>query len=290
MKLVFSLCILFCSFTLLAQEKQPEEKSENRTVLTVQTVDGETFRGYFVSQNKDFLEIETFSVGVIKIATNRIQKISYSDGKVKTDYYSDEESAKRENINAARYFLGTSAFNYKKGDLYYRNNISSVQYGFSDNFSAGIGTSVIALLGGGGNIYSNLHYTAKINDNIRWKAGVDGIVLIFFGGDAESLFIANTGFTFGKDDLNVTASVLSGLTSASGFSTPGISIAGTARIGNKFALVSENYILPGTISLVSYGIRYIGNKSSFDFGLVNSPEFFSDVFVGIPVVSFLVKL
>lgn len=73
-------------------------------------------------------------------------------------------------------------------------------------------------------------------------------------------------------------------------STPALMFGGTARMSRRTALVTENYYVSGTTDsgvLLSYGIRFFGEKLSVDFAFLNSAT--DGVFPGLPFISFSVK-
>jgi hypothetical protein len=65
-------------------------------------------------------------------------------------------------------------------------------------------------------------------------------------------------------------------------------IGGEKRIARRFSLVSENWILPGVNHpIVFYGMRFFGDRLSFDLAFINSLG--NGVpFPGIPYVDFVV--
>jgi len=120
-----------------------------------------------------------------------------------------------------RYFFAPSAYNLRKGELYYNTVyflLHDIQYGISDNFSIGMGTSVIGI---------PIYLTPKVSFPIGEKSA-------FAVGD---MFIMGT---YGTDALG---NLLYG-----SFSTGGIQ--GNASLGLGYLLTNESDITAQTSSVV----------------------------------------
>lgn len=244
-KLYFLFILLF--FTSLISNAQIEDpkieetSNKSKAKIVVHTKTGEIYKGYFISQNKDFLEIETESVGILKIPTQRIKTISTLDDNQENDSEAEE---RLKQVNAVRYMVGTSAFNYEKGGDYLRNNPMTYHRGVTDNFSIGVGTSLWALVLRVPIIYVNPQFTTQLGRNVRYKIGLDAFAgTSFEEGGAAAAFI-NTGITIGEPDLNITGTVYWGALSDFERLDPFYSLAGMARISKKLMIVSEGFYVP----------------------------------------------
>ena len=62
-----------------------------------------------------------------------------------------------------------------------------------------------------------------------------------------------------------------------------------AEAGNERLFITENYVIPNddVNALISYGLRFFGEKLSVDLAFWNSPQ--DMLFPGIPYVAFSVK-
>ena len=69
---------------------------------------------------------------------------------------------------------------------------------------------------------------------------------------------------------------------------PVFMIGGEKRLSSRIALVTENWIVPGTNPLVSGGLRFFGRKMSVDFGLINMLGK-DAVSPGVPYIDFVFK-
>jgi len=292
---------LFCIFLFLvapfskAQIEDPkieETQNNSRARVVVYTKTGEIYKGFFISQNKDFLEIETESVGIIQIPTQRIKSIeSLEDGK----QVENPKNESLEQINPVRYMVGTSAFNYEKGVNYIRNNPTTFHRGITDNFSIGIGTSLWALVLRVPIIYINPQFTTQLGKNIHYKFGLDAFAgTSFEAGEGAAAAIVNTGFTIGEPDLNLTGTVYLGAISDVQRLNPFYSLAGMARISKKLVVLSEGFYIPtefdGNLSFVFYGGRYITQTASYDLGFLYNQEIAEFIPFGVPFIAITVKL
>jgi len=295
LSLIFFLLFLM-KLVVFAQIEDPQiertlEKDKTRIKIYLKT--GEIYKGYFISQNKDFLEIKTESAGTLKIPTQRIKNIESlddDDGQIV-----GEEKERLQQINPVRYMLGTSAFNYEKGVNYLRNNPMTFHRGITDNFSIGVGSSLWALVLRVPLIYVNPQFTQKIGKNVRYKIGLDAFAAasLEVGGGASAA-ILNTGLTIGDPDLNLTGTVYLGAISDIEISRPFYSLAGMARISKKLMVISEGFYIPtefeGNISFFFYGGRYITESANYDLGFFLNEEIAEIVPFGIPFFAVTVKL
>ena len=290
---VLFLILFVTSLIARAQSENPlNEKAqrESSAGIVVYTKTGEVYKGLFISQNKDFLIIETKTLGTVKIPTQRIKKIE--SGGDDSQFEIEKESL--EQINAVRYMVGTSAFNYEKGGNYLRNNPMTYHRGISENFSFGVGSSLWALVLGIPTIYINPHYTTQLRKNIHFKLGLDAFAGTSFEAGGAAAAILNTGITVGEPDLNLTGSVYYGAISEVQGLNPFYSLAGMARISKKLMVLSEGFFIPtefdGNLSFVFYGGRYLTETASYDLGFLYNQEIAEFIPIGIPFLAITIKL
>jgi len=102
---------------------------------------------------------------------------------------------------------------------------------------------------------------------------------LFLGGmtGEGSATLAYSALTFGEAESNFTCGLGYGLTDGEFSDYPVIMLAGTHRISNYIALLSENYIFPNdennTFFLGVQGIRILSRDNAFDIGVIISSEF-----------------
>ncbi len=297
--ILFSCLIFICAAQ--AQETEKELTAEAKTVIVVYTKTGEVIRGYLISQDANYLKLESLNFGNIVIATNQINKIVMADS---NEAMADNKAEREQPIktpsgmlyrNEQNYLLGASAFNLKEGEATLQNNILTYQYGFADNFSMGFGTSLFALLGGAGILYINPKFTYRINEHLAIKVGADALVGITIDSDVSSAAIFNTGFTVGNPDIHFTASAYYGFLSELGTTDFIYSVAGAARISRKVSIIGENFLYRFGENDYQYlallALRLHSNKSSLDLGFAANKEISDFISVlGIPIIAFSIKI
>ena len=292
---IFLLVFNIYTTSIIAQEKDSlnEKSIESRSKIIVYTKTGDVFKGYFISQDKDFLRLDTDSAGTITIPTNRIKNIEIPAEDSQEN--ANEALADLEQINPVRYVIGTSAFNYQRGVSYIRNNPMTYHTGITDNFSIGLGTSLWALVFGVPTLYLNPQYTAQIVKNLNLKVGLDAFAASDLdSGNGAVGALVNTGVTLGNTDLNITGTVYYGGIAEFGEIKPILSFAGMARFSKKMFAVGETFFPTSKdllgLSTYLYGLRYLNTNGSYDVGFVYNQQIADFLPFGFPYVAITVKL
>jgi len=200
------------------------------------------------------------------------------------------------NPNATRLFFAPTGRMLAKGEGYFSDTylfFMGVQGGVSSRFNLGGGMSVFPL----DNFTDNaLFITPKIGVVASPKFNLAvGALAGFVGGlvddgeDASFGVLYGVG-TFGSPDASIT--VGTGLAYAAGqFADRPVAMLGAERrLGRRVSFVSENYLIPNedVHGVISYGLRFYGEKLSTDLAFWNAPGS-EMVFPGIPYVAFSVK-
>jgi hypothetical protein len=208
-----------------------------------------------------------------------------------------------DNPHPTRYFFGPSAIPLKKGERYYQNAYvlaNSVQYGLNDNFS----------IGGGAVIPFAFFITPKWGKQVasKWHLGGGLLAATSFIKDLDfGLAVAYGSATYGTREHNVTLNAGWGAVkqqdpnssySWRGARRPMFTISAMTRISNRVMLVTENWLFSlreydfqtETYSMrnrgvLTGGLRFMGEKNSFDFGvLIPAGEA-----VAIPYIDYVFK-
>jgi hypothetical protein len=208
-----------------------------------------------------------------------------------------------ENPHPTRYFFGPSAIPLKKGERYYQNAYvlaNSVQYGVSDHFS----------MGGGAVIPFAFFITPKWGWQVatKWHVGTGMLAATSFIKDMNfGLAVAYGSATYGTKEHNLTLNAGWGAVKQQdpnasyawrGARRPMFTISGMTRISNRVMLVTENWLFSlqeydfvnetyqmRNRGILTGGLRFMGEKNSFDFGiLVPSGES-----IGIPYIDYVFK-
>ena len=186
--------------------------------------------------------------GALSYLTNDILQNpeKYKSSVAKTD------TVIKENEHASRYFFAPSAYNLKKGELYGATNYFlayDFQYGITDNFSLGMGSTVAFIP-----FYITPKLSFKVGENSRISVG-DILVLGTWG----TQFTANLAYgvyTYGNSNSNVSLGLAylssSGAEIDSKLSQPVINISAMAKLSDYMYIVSENYFSMGTSTGESY--------------------------------------
>lgn len=142
------------------------------------------------------------------------------------------------NHHDSRYFFAPSAYNLKKGQLYYNTIyglVHDLQYGITDNFSLGGGTTIIGLPA-----YITPKVSIPISDNMSIMAGD----LLIFGtwGVDFSANIAYGGITFGNKTNNLTVAGGALTSSISKNANALLNFSAMFSTSKYISFVTENYI------------------------------------------------
>jgi len=199
------------------------------------------------------------------------------------------------NPNATRLLFAPTGRMLAKGEGYFNDTyllFLSVQGGITSRFSLGGGLSIVPFDEFSDNVFFvtpkvGVVATPKFNLAIGGLAGYVGGLAE--EGEPASLGVLYAVGTFGSPDASIT--IGSGLAYAGGqfADTPVAMLGGEKRLGRRVSFVTENYLLPSeeTPSIISYGLRFFGEKLSVDLALWNMPGE-EVVFPGIPYVAFSV--
>ena len=202
------------------------------------------------------------------------------------------------NPGATRLFFAPTGRMLEQGEGYFSNT-----YVFFLNFVGGITPRVT--FGGGLSVFpsddfsQNIFYlTPKIglvqSSSFNLAAGA----LIGYagfsgfddtGGDIGAFGIVYGVGTGGSPDASVSVGLGFGYGGGGFGENPILMFGGEKRIARRVSLLSENYLVTNVDDglLVSYGLRFFGDRLSVDFALINLPS--DPVFPGVPYVAFAVK-
>jgi len=281
-------CILWVAF-LISPNLGHTQNSQDSIKYQIETLDGNEYVGFILSQTPDVIHLKSDKLGEINIQRTEIKKIaklSFVKSKDGT-YWLD-------NPQATRYFWAPNGYNLKQGEGYYQNVwvlFNQAVYGITNHFSAGIGTVPLFLFS---SPYSPAWITAKYSVPVvenKFNLGAGALMGTVIG---ES----NTGFgifygiaTFGSKDKNLNIGLGWGYADGDIASTPTINISGMIRTGAKGYFITENYFI-GTsdefVVMMMVGGRRIIKRIGLDFGLVIPLSSEMDSFVAAPWLGFTI--
>lgn len=257
-----------------------------------------------VGQRTIYDEIKlTGKEGMSKALASEIIAIFKADSSLAKQLKGDGTQQVLINHHDSRHFFAPTAYNLKKGELYfstYYGLVSEIQYGLSDNFSIGGGTS-IALIP----IFITPKFSFKLSEKVNFSLGD------FFVAGTYVPFVFNIAYgalTIGSRSNNVTFS--GGVIHSSFTDIPfpngaaGVINFSTMQSFSRYVyLISENYYIPRSMAAGMTtqafagftGLRFIQKQrdvSSFQLGVAYiylDDGFFSQNFIPIPAISYTHK-
>lgn len=152
------------------------------------------------------------------------------------------------NHHSTRYFFSPSSFNLNQGEIYYNTLyflLHDMQYGITDNFSVGMGTTILALP-----FYITPKYTFDLDGLNKVSLGT-----LFAVGTWGLNFISNLSYatyTYGDQFSNITLGAGHLFTQGDDIENKinsfVINLSGMYRLSDFMYFISENYFLQSTSS------------------------------------------
>jgi hypothetical protein len=263
--LILSCDTLFCQTETGRIFLQKENDTIHATIITITKNE---YSGQVLSENKENVELEV-EPGIIIT----IPKIKILDYKIIESEIIKDGEVYFSNPHATRYFYGPNGYGLKREEGYYQNlwvMFNQVSYGFSDNFSVGVGVIPLFLFAGAA---TPVWITPKVSiplkkDKINMGAGALMATII---GESEASFgIAYGTFTVGSMDSNATLGAGWAYTTDGFGERPTLSLSAMYRYGKKGYLLTENYLISTaseTIGIFAFGGRSVQKKLAVDYGL-----------------------
>jgi hypothetical protein len=296
------LCLLFCAPPALRGQQQPPDTT---TRQIVRTRDGSTLFGRVIAEDSASIRIETTG-GVLTIARADVVSITtVRAGDMHDGQYWFPDP------NRTRLFFAPTGRMLDAGEGYYMNTyllFQSVAGGFSSRVTLGGGFSLLPGVNPSDWLY---YFTPKVG--VYQSSSVNVAVGAFAGFLPET---SPSGFgilygvaTEGGPNGSITEGVGFGYAGSRLAQRPVGMLGGQQRVSRRIALISENYLYVEKASntscvlnvctdvsdnrphaLVSYGLRFLGDKLSVDFAFFNVAGQGADwIFPGVPYLSFGVK-
>lgn len=274
-------------------------QSDSTKLYRVELKDGSFFIGEIISSDTALVVFKTNAVARMELDPDKISKIEEI-----------EKSSMNQGVywfpnpNPTRYLFGPSAINLKAGEGYYQNTwlfLNSFNVGVTDYFSVGGGLEFISTFAtlAQGDFQPIFILTPKVGFKVQDKLHLGGGILYASlpsfddeGSNRTGLGIAYGIGTYGSADHNFTFGTGLGFVDQEFSKNPIITFSGMTRIARKTALVTENWLVYSGDSyygMYSYGIRFFGEKLAIDLAFVNNADIAEVLFIGIPVLDFMVK-
>lgn len=254
----------------------------------IELMDGSEFVGTILYMDTIKMEIRTSSIPMIQIKLASIRKMREIENKMIFN-----GAVGIPNPNTTRYFFAPSAYNLKKGEGYYQNTylvLNSINYGITDHFSIGASFELTSTFGSIGEDWSPFYMiTPKIGYEVARNVNVGAGLLVANVGMGGGLQLAYGLMTYGNPENNVTLAVSTGWADGQYLEHAPFTLNGMFRMGRRTTFVTENWFVPGSGSIFSYGVRFFGSKISVDLGFLNNKDIKEFIFIGVPYVDFVVK-
>jgi hypothetical protein len=272
MKIQTTLSLFFCLFlcyTTYSQGYYSKDSTKNQAqkaqLMQIKLKDGTIIKGIIKSQNQQVVKIETLNLGTVDVNMQNVASISSN-----TENSSNDEWY----VSPNQYFYSNSAFMLKEKAVELQNIYglyNNFEFGLSNNFSLSVGGVLIPTF-----TYLPVLFGAKYGAPIGKDVGIfisskNAAVL---GNGSGFAGVITPGITLGNPFNNVTLGASWLYATGSGFtSTPSISLAGSFKLGEKVAFVTDNVLLTGVGGsgiLYSLGLKTFGKRKSFGFGAVGA--------------------
>lgn len=292
--LVILLLTCLSTYSLSAQQKA---KGEPGKTYQITMNDGSVVSGKLISDNDKEIVIQSGSMGDVRLEKSNIRSmtaVAVTDLKAGGIWFA--------NPNPSKYLLGSSAIPLEKGSGYYQNTwifVNSACYAFTNNISVTGGFEIISIMAGGDGPFAffiNPKASFKVANNLYAGANVLYANTIRSVDEFGGLATLNGFFTYGNTNNNLTAAVGWGWADGEFSSKPVFSISGMTRVSRRIALISENWILPfnpdddkSIYGVFSYGIRFLGEKTSIDLAFINNPDIAKFLVIGVPWLDFTIS-
>ena len=262
---------------------------DSADVQVLTTTDGSTTVGRVIRVNEQDVDFRT-DLGVLSIPIAKISEIrqlpatSIRNGQIWFP-----------NPNATRLFFAPTGRMLKQGEGYFSDYyifFPGFAYGLTDRVTVGGGMSLFPGIGMGDQIF---YFTPKVGitatESFNLAAGALLVPVPWEDGpdDPEMVGILYGVSTFGSPDASFTLGLGVGFVDGNLADRPMVMVGGEKRLTRRTAFVTENWIFPGADQpLISFGLRFFGEKLSVDLGLLNTigEETF---FPGAPYIDFVVK-
>jgi hypothetical protein len=190
-----------------------------------------------------------------------------------------------EDPNRTRLFFGPTARTLDQGTGYaavYELYIPFLAYGLTDDLIVAGGTPPVPMDG------SRVYWLAPKLRVYHW--GQDevavGALCFLMSGQSESAGMLYGVATRSSARFSVTAGVGYAYWEDEISDTPVLLWAGETRLSSRVTLLSENYFVLDEGTMLSAGVRFIGQRLSADVGLA-FPFFGQDALIFFPLVNFV---
>ena len=296
-RLIIGSVIILMVISLLPARAYAQQAFTGETgkIYQISLLDGSSITGRLVLITDQEFVIQSASMGEIRLMKTNIKSMSFvSDTDIK------KSGIWFQNPNPSKYLLGNSAIPMEKKTGYYQNTwifINTFSYAFTKNFSISAGFEIFSILAEGEGPYAfyiNPKMSFKVANNFYLGGNILYANTIKTVEEFGGLATINGFGTYGNKNNNITGALGWGWADGVFSPRPLIVISGMTRASKRIAFVTENWLVPniddgGYYGVISYGIRFLGEKTSIDLAFVNNRDIAEEVIIGIPWLDFVVN-
>lgn len=261
--------------------------ADSAVTQIVKTRDGSTFVGRIVAIDSTSIRFVA-SVGTISIPVSDVEDVrEVSAADLRNGQYWFP------NPNATRLLFAPTGRMLEAGEGYFSDYevlFPGFAYGVTDRISLGGGMSLIPGISPSEQLF---YFTPKVGlvagERVNVAAGalVAAVPFNDDAGDVGAFGILYAVGTIGGPNGSLTGGLGYGYADDGFADRPVVMLGAEQRLSRRTAFVTENYVLPGgTDPVVSYALRFMGEKLALDLGFVNVLGE-AAIFPGFPYVGFV---
>jgi hypothetical protein len=262
-----SICIILIIVLLHNLPCFGQNLPDSTRTVRVETIDGNVFVGFVVTEDSSALIIKTENLGEIRVPRNNIKSKTELKQvkKVGGVYWLP-------NTQSARYFWAPNGYGLEKGSSYYQNIwilYNQFSYGLSDNFSIGASMVRLFLFGTAVPFWIVPKLSIPVVKD-KFNIGTGAFLGTIIGEQTGIFGLLYGTTTFGSRDKNLSLGLAYGFAGGEWMKVPIINVSGMVRIGPRGYLISENYVITiekEVVVLISAGGRSIIRNVGLDYSL-----------------------
>lgn len=271
-------------------------------IVELRLNDGSVLYGTIERDSAGMVVLRTIAGVTIEVARAQIASLEPARGAIVNGEFRPYDA------NSTRLLFSPTARSLPRGQGYvgvYEFILPFVQVGVTDRLSFGIGTPLLFL---GDDTSRPVWVTPKYqfyrSERVSAAAGVmhfhvfgeDARVGVAYGvatiGSDDNALTVGTGWAYSRyyeDEYapscsSIPARPCEPTRTAQVEGSPVLMVGGERRISRRAKFITENYVVDGS-GIVSFGVRFLGERLSADLGL--AVPLGVDEFVAVPVVNFV---
>jgi len=286
-------------------------------IISVNMKTGSSYIGELTEMDDEKVRINTADFGIITLLQKDIDDVDIlakgitkkkpkeKESEIKEEEEEEEEEAYWYKMpTATHYLIGSTGYTLKKGEMEYQSIwvvFNTFNYGITDNLSLGGGIEILNIAFNTEANYPGIGIMAKYGIPIRpnqLNISVNALYVNYSIEEKNNIGIFYGANTVGNKNSHATLGMGFIVSDGSSKTKPLIFLGGTLRIGQKFSLITESWIMPPILatperrfsdehefkSMISFGGRHIGRNIVADFTiLIDRQDQFAIPWVSISI-------